>query len=124
MERTRVGSADIGAPLVDRRERGKSRLEDWDPQEVGTNGPIGALEEWTSNYVSADSRLPFCRCCSVFLSPQLYCDTPSLRAHSFLFGGVDRPRYRTVAYPGPCRLRPRLVSGPMPLSRNTPHPSG
>ena len=25
VERTRVGSADIGAPLVDRRERGKSR---------------------------------------------------------------------------------------------------
>lgn len=49
MERTRVGSADIGAPLVDRRERGKSPLEDWDPQEVGTNGPIGALEDWTSN---------------------------------------------------------------------------
>lgn len=60
-------------------------------------------------------RFPSCRCCSVLLSPQLYRDVPILRVHSFLLGGADGPGCGTVAYPGPCRLRPRLVSGPSHL---------
>lgn len=83
----------------------------WGAQEVGTSA-IDALEDWTGRKVSTDPCFPFCRCCSVLLSPQLYRDVPILRVHSFLLGGADGPRYGTVVYPGPCRLRPRLVSGP------------
>ena len=82
----------------------------WGAHKVETNGLIGALEDW----IGTNDHFPFCRCCSVFLSPQLYCDAPSLSTQSFLFGGIDRPRDRAVAHPGPCRLRPRLVRGPMP----------
>lgn len=114
-------SGDKGSPWNRPWERPGEGL--WGAQDVGT-GAIGALEDGTGSKVSADPRFPFCRCCSVLLSPQLYRDAPIVREHSFLLGGADGPGYGAVAHPGPCRLRSRLVSGPSRLPGILATPGG